>query len=90
MYPQMPFDPIKELKPVSMLTATPFVIAGHPSLKPRTLTELVAQAKTDPGKLAIDHGGNGTAMHVSAALFSQMADIELVEVPYQGSGPAPS
>ena len=48
----------------------------------------MAQAKADPGKLSIGHGGNGTAMHLSAALFSQMADIKLVEVPYKGSGPA--
>ena len=88
LYPQMPFDPVKDLKPVSMLAAIPFVIVGHPSLKARTLKELIAQAKADPGKLSIGHGGNGTAMHLSAALFSQMADIKLVEVPYKGSGPA--
>jgi tripartite-type tricarboxylate transporter receptor subunit TctC len=88
LYAQMPFDPLKDLKPVSMLAAIPFVIVGHPSLKARTLKELIAQAKADPGKLAIGHGGNGTAMHLSAALFSQMADIKLVEVPYKGSGPA--
>jgi tripartite-type tricarboxylate transporter receptor subunit TctC len=88
LYPQMPFDPIKDLKPVSMLAAIPFVIVGHPSLKARTLRELVAQAKAEPGKFSIGHGGNGTAMHLSAALFSQMADVKLVEVPYKGSGPA--
>ena len=88
LYPQMPFDPVKDLKPVSMLAAIPFVLVGHPSLKARTLKDLVAQAKTEPGKLSIGHGGNGTAMHLSAALLSQMADIKLVEVPYKGSGPA--
>ena len=88
LYPQMPFDPVKDLKPVSMLAAIPFVIVGHPSLKARTLQELVAQARAEPGKLSIGHGGNGTAMHLSAALFGQMADIKLVEVPYKGSGPA--
>ena len=88
LYAQMPFDPIKDLKPVSMLAAIPFVIVGHPSLKARTLKDLVAQAKADPGKLAIGHGGNGTAMHLSAALLAQMADVKLVEVPYKGSGPA--
>ncbi len=88
LYPQMPFDPVKDLKPVSMLAAIPFVIVGHPSLKARTLKELIAQAKADPGKLSIGHGGNGTAMHLSAALFGQMAEIKLVEVPYKGSGPA--
>jgi tripartite-type tricarboxylate transporter receptor subunit TctC len=88
LYPQMPFDPVKDLKPVSMLAAIPFVIVGHPSLQARTLQELVAQAKSSPGKFSIGHGGNGTAMHLSAALFSQMADIRMVEVPYKGSGPA--
>jgi tripartite-type tricarboxylate transporter receptor subunit TctC len=88
LYPQMPFDPVKDLKPVSMLAAIPFVIVGHPSLQAHTLQELVAQAKANPGKFSIGHGGNGTAMHLSAALFSQMADIKLVEVPYKGSGPA--
>jgi tripartite-type tricarboxylate transporter receptor subunit TctC len=88
LYAQMPFDPVKDLQPVSMLAAIPFVIVGHPSLKARTLRELIAQAKAEPGKLAIGHGGNGTAMHLSAALFAQMADIKLVEVPYKGSGPA--
>ncbi|MBI2768195.1 MAG: tripartite tricarboxylate transporter substrate binding protein [Burkholderiales bacterium] len=88
LYAQMPFDPLKDLKPVSMLAAIPFVIVGNPALAPRTQKDLVAMAKSQPGKLSIGHGGNGTAMHLSAALFSQMADIKLVEVPYKGSGPA--
>jgi tripartite-type tricarboxylate transporter receptor subunit TctC len=88
LYAQMPFDPVKDLKPVSMLAAIPFVIVGHPSLQARSLQDLVAQAKFNPGKFSIGHGGNGTAMHLSAALFSQMADIKLVEIPYKGSGPA--
>jgi tripartite-type tricarboxylate transporter receptor subunit TctC len=84
----MPFDPLKDLKPVSMLAAIPFVLVGHPSVPARTQKELVALAKAQPGKLSIGHGGNGTAMHLSAALFSQLADVKLVEVPYKGSGPA--
>ena len=88
LYAQMPFDPVKDLKPVSMLAAIPFVIIGHPSVAARTQRELLALAKARPGKLSIAHGGNGTAMHLSAALFAQMADVKLVEVPYRGSGPA--
>ncbi|MEO5669606.1 MAG: tripartite tricarboxylate transporter substrate binding protein [Ramlibacter sp.] len=88
LYAQMPFDPVKDLKPVSMLAAIPFVIIGHPSVGPKTQKELIAFAKAQPGKLSIAHGGNGTAMHLSAALFSQMADVKIVEVPYKGSGPA--
>jgi tripartite-type tricarboxylate transporter receptor subunit TctC len=88
LYAQMPFDPVKDFKPVGMVAATPFVIVGHPSLPARTQRELIALAKAKPGTLSIGHGGNGTAMHLSAALFAQMADVKLVEVPYRGSGPA--
>lgn len=88
LYAQMPFDPAKDLKPVGMLAAIPFVLIGHPSVAAKNQRELVALAKAQPGKLSIAHGGNGTAMHLSAALFSQMADVKLVEVPYRGSGPA--
>jgi tripartite-type tricarboxylate transporter receptor subunit TctC len=84
----MPFDPARDLKPVSMLAAIPFVLVGHPSLSARTLKELIAQAKADPSKFSIGHGGNGTAMHLSAALLAQMADVKLVEIAYKGSGPA--
>ncbi|WP_431274944.1 Bug family tripartite tricarboxylate transporter substrate binding protein [Variovorax ureilyticus] len=88
LYPNMPFDPLKDFKPVGMLAAIPFVIVGHPSVPAKTLQGLIALAKAQPGKLSIGHGGNGTAMHLSAALFGQMADVKLVEVPYRGSGPA--
>jgi tripartite-type tricarboxylate transporter receptor subunit TctC len=88
LYAHMPFDVQKDFTPVSMLAAIPFVIVGSPSLPVKTQQELIAMAKAQPGKLAIAHGGNGTAMHLSAALFSQMADVKLTEVPYKGSGPA--
>jgi tripartite-type tricarboxylate transporter receptor subunit TctC len=88
LYAQMPFDPLKDFKPVSMLAAIPFVIVGNPAVPAKTLKDLIANAKADPGKLSIAHGGNGTAMHLSAALFSQMADVKFIEVPYKGSGPA--
>jgi len=88
LYDKMPFDPLKDFKPVSMLAAIPFVIVGHPSVAAKTQPELLVLARAQPGRLSIGHGGNGTAMHLSAALFAQMAQIKLVEVPYRGSGPA--
>lgn len=88
LYAQMPFDVQKDFKPVGLLAAIPFVIVGHPSIGVKTQVELLALARAQPGKLSIGHGGNGTAMHLSAALFAQMADVKLVEVPYRGSGPA--
>lgn len=88
LYAQMPFDPVKDFKPVGMVAAIPFVLIGHPSTAARNLSELIAQARREPGKLSIGHGGNGTAMHLSTALLGQMADARFVEVPYRGSGPA--
>ncbi len=88
LYPQMPFDPVKDLKPVSMVAAIPFVIVGHPSVGVRTQAELIALAKRDPSKLTIGHGGNGTAMHLTASLFDQMAGVKIVQAAYRGSGPA--
>lgn len=88
LYPQMPFETLKDFKPVTMLAAIPFVIVGSPSLPAKDLRQLIALAKTQPGQLSIAHGGNGTAMHLSTALFEQMAGIKLVQVPYRGSGPA--
>ncbi len=88
LYSQMPFDPVKDLKPVSMLAAAPFVIVGNPAVPAKTLRELLALARAQPGKLSMAHGGNGTAMHLTAALFGQMGELKMVEVPYRGSGPA--
>ncbi len=88
LYAQMPFDPVKDLKPVSMVAAIPFVLIGQPGLPAKNFPELMAYAKSHPGKLSIAHGGNGTAMHLSTALLNQMSDMKLVEIPYKGSGPA--
>jgi tripartite-type tricarboxylate transporter receptor subunit TctC len=88
LYPQMPFDPIKDFKPVSMLAGIPFVLIAHPSFPAKNLRELINQAKLSPGKFSMGHGGNGTAMHLSSQLFKQMAGVHLVDIAYRGSGPA--
>jgi len=88
LYPHMPFDPLKDLRPVSMLAGIPFVIVGHPSVPAKTQKELLALARAKPDSLTIAHGGNGTAMHLSSQLLMQMARVKLVEAPYKGSGPA--
>ena len=88
LYPQMPFDALKDFKPVAMLAAIPFVIVADPSVNINTQRELIARAKAQPGRVSMAHGGNGTAMHLSSQLFAQMAGIKLNEVPYKGSGQA--
>ena len=88
LYPQMPFDVAKDFQPITLLAAIPFVLVGHPSVPADNMQQLLAYAKSQPGKVSIGHGGNGTAMHLSTALFTQMADLKMIEVPYRGSGPA--
>jgi tripartite-type tricarboxylate transporter receptor subunit TctC len=88
LYPQMPFDVAKDFQPITMLAAIPFVLVGHPSVPADNMQQLITYAKSQPGKVSIGHGGNGTAMHLSTALFTQMTDLKMIEVPYRGSGPA--
>ena len=88
LYPKMPFDPVKDFVPVAMLAHIPFVLVGAPGNTATTLAALTAHARARPGSLSVAHGGNGTAMHLSAQLWQQMAGLELVNVPYKGSGPA--
>lgn len=88
LYAQMPFDVQKDFRPVGMLAGIPFVLVGNPSLPAKNVKELIALAKAQPGTLSVAHGGNGTAMHLSTALFAQTSGVKVVQIPYKGSGPA--
>lgn len=88
LYSKMSFEPVKDFAPISLLAHIPFVLVAHPSLPARNLAEALAQAQAAPGKLAVAHGGNGTAMHLSVQLLKQMAKVDLSEIAYKGSGPA--
>ena len=89
LYPKMPYDPATDFRPISMLAMIPFVLIGNTSaMKAQTLGELIESAKSQPGKLTVGHGGNGTGMHLTAALFAQMANVNWTEVPFKGSGQA--
>lgn len=83
----MPFDPLKDLTPITNLAVTPFILAAATSFAPRNVGEVVALAKAKPKSISIGHGGNGTAMHLTAELFKHMAGIAVEMVPYRGSGP---
>lgn len=88
LYPQMPYDPTRDLAPVSNVAFVPFFIIAHPSLPANTILELIELARAKPGQLMLGYGGNGTAMHLSGELFKLMAKVQMVNVPYKGSGPA--
>jgi tripartite-type tricarboxylate transporter receptor subunit TctC len=84
LYSTMPFDPQKDLAPISMLAMIPFLVVAHPS-QPRTLSEVLHDAMTKP--VAYGHGGNGSAMHLSGELLKMMTNTPLIAVAYKGSGP---
>jgi tripartite-type tricarboxylate transporter receptor subunit TctC len=86
LYPNMPFNPEKDLAPVSMLAMIPFFLVAHPS-QPASLKQLIEAAKAKPGGIAVGYGGNGSTMHLAGELFNMMAGIKLQPVPYRGSGP---
>jgi tripartite-type tricarboxylate transporter receptor subunit TctC len=78
----------KDLQPVALLTAATNVITAHPSVPAGTLKEFIAHAKAQPGKLNFASQGNGSLSHVGTALLEQATGIDMVHVPYKGSGPA--
>jgi tripartite-type tricarboxylate transporter receptor subunit TctC len=82
------FDPVRDFEPVTMLATTQNVLAVNPSVPAKSVKELIALAKSQPGKLAYGTGGSGTSMHVSAELFNLMAGTTMVHVPYKGAAPA--
>jgi tripartite-type tricarboxylate transporter receptor subunit TctC len=88
LYPKMPYDPVKDLAPVSNVAFVPFFIIANPAVPASTLEELIVLARAKPGELMLGYGGNGTAMHLSGELFKLMAKVQMVNVPYKGSGPA--
>ena len=88
LYSSLPFDPQKDLLPVSLLAEAPFILVVHPSLPVKTVKDLVALAKTKPGMLTFGSGGTGSSGHMAGALFETAAGIKLSHIPYKGAGQA--
>src|SRR5215468_7696756 len=84
---KMPYDPRKDVAPVSGLAGSPFILGAASSFQGATLRDVIGQAKTLGEKLAIGHGGNGTLMHLTAEMFNQMAGTKVQLVPYRGIAP---
>jgi tripartite-type tricarboxylate transporter receptor subunit TctC len=88
LFAKMPFDPIRDLAPVTLAASTPNVLVVHPSLKAATVNELIALAKARPGEINFASSGHGTPAHLAGELFNSMAGVKLVHVPYKGAAPA--
>ncbi|HWP90030.1 MAG TPA: tripartite tricarboxylate transporter substrate binding protein, partial [Burkholderiales bacterium] len=88
VFPKLPFNVEKDFAPVSLVAAGSYVLVAHPSVPARSLRELVAAARANPGKFNYSSGGNGTNLHIAAELFRIQAGIDIAHVPYKGGGPA--
>jgi len=88
LYPNMPYDPVKDFAPVAMVARMPNLLVLHPSVPAANVAELIALAKARPGTLAFASAGNGTTQHLAGELFKKMADVDMIHVPYKGNAPA--
>ena len=88
LYSNPGYDALKDFTPVTLLATTPMLLAVSVSQPFKTLADVIAAAKAQPGKLTFASGGNGTPPHLSGSIFSDQAGVRMVHVPYKGSGPA--
>lgn len=88
VYSKLPFDPVKDFTPVVLLATGPYLLVVHPSVPAKSVRELIALAKSRPGKLNYSSAGPGSGFHMAGELFNVVAGIKTVHVPYKGGAPA--
>jgi tripartite-type tricarboxylate transporter receptor subunit TctC len=88
LYPKMTVDPLRDFAPVTQVVAVHFVMVANPSLPAKNVAELIALAKSQPGKINYSSSGPGGAPHLAGELFKSMAGVDIVHVPYKGSAPS--
>jgi tripartite-type tricarboxylate transporter receptor subunit TctC len=81
----VPYDTLRDFAPISLISIGPFVLITNPSVPVKTVKELIALAKAQPGKLSYASAGNGVANHLAMELFKQMTGVDIVHVPYKGA-----
>ena len=87
LYPKLPYDPVADFAPVSMVARLPNVLVVNPSVPAQSVSELIDYARQHPGELNYSSGGNGSAAHIAMAAFASAAGLDLVHVPYKGTAP---
>ena len=88
LYKKLPYDAVKDFAPISLLVLVPNVLVVDPNFPAQNVKELIEMAKAKPGELSYASSGNGTPLHLSGALFNEMAGTDILHIPYKGSGPA--
>ena len=88
LYPNMPYDVMRDFEHITLIAAVPNLLEVNPGVPVSTVKELIEYAKARPGKLAYASSGSGTSIHLSAELFKSMTGVEMLHIPYKGSSPA--
>jgi len=88
LYKKLPYHPIEDFAPVSLIASTPNALMVHPGVPARSVNELISLARSRPGSLTYASAGNGTTAHLSMELFKSLASLDIVNVPYKGNAPA--
>jgi len=88
LYSKMPYDHVKDFTPVILVAGVPNVLVVNPDLPVKTVAELIAYGKANPGKLNFASSGSGTSIHLSGELFKTLTGVQMTHVPYKGSSPA--
>lgn len=88
LMPRLPYDPLKDVQPISMLAHIPMVLTVPINSPIKSVQELITAAKANPGAMSYGSAGNGTAMHLTGEMFKMMTGVQMTHVPYKGSGPA--
>jgi len=88
LYPNVPYDPVKDFQPVALVAMVPNILVINPSLPANSFQEFVAYAKANPGKLNYGSGGQGSAAHIAGAYLAHRAGFEAIHVPYRGTAPS--
>ena len=83
LYAKLPYDPVKDFAPVTLVALAPNILIVHPTLPVRNVKDLIALAKAKPGELTFGSGGNGSTAHLSGEMFKTMAGINIVHIPFQ-------
>ncbi len=84
LYPALPYDPIRDFAPITLIGLTPLLLVVHPSLPVKSARDLIALAQAQPGQLNYGSAGNGSALHLAGEMFNSLARVKLVHVPYKG------
>ena len=88
LYPSLPFDPVKDFTALTCVATSPSVLVAHPSVSANDVRELIALAKTHPGKLNFAIGALGSSLHLAGELFKMQSGVNIVNIPYRGTAPA--